>query len=107
MSPAARSRLFVTDGIVGWNLKQRCIRLSLHDVSKLHRHIPKAWIGALDEHGNSEIHGNPVFSNNRNGLLIPNGAGWNGLGGALPRGGHTIHGLRSKILGLYLGAADP
>src|SRR5438552_14234041 len=107
MSPAARSRFSGSDGITGGNLKQRCIRLGLDNVSELHRHIPKAWIGALDEHGNFEVRGDPVFTNYRNGLLISNSSGWNGLGGARPCGGNAIHGLRSKILGLHLGPADP
>src|SRR5206468_23938 len=48
-----------------------------------------------------------VFTNNRYRLLISNGSGWNGLGGARPCGGNAIHGLRSKIFGLHLGSTDP
>src|SRR5437660_1155202 len=107
MSPAARSRFSGSDGITGGNLKQRCIRLGLDNVSELHRHIPKAWIGALDEHGNFEVHGHPVFTNDGNGLLISNGSGRNGLRGTRPSGGYTIQRLRPKILGLHLSPADP
>src|SRR6267378_1261440 len=107
MSPAARSWSSGSDGISGRNLKQRCIRLGLDNVSELHRHVPKAWIVALDEHGNFEVRGHPVFTNNGNGLLISNGSGRNGLGGAGSCGGNIIHRLRPKILGLQLSTADP
>jgi hypothetical protein len=95
------------DGVVGWDLKQGRTRLCAEDIRQLHYRAAEARIGALDQQGNLQVDRYPGFTNNLNGLLIPDRPGRDGPGGSRSRRRQTVDHLCSQILGLHIGRLVP